>query len=98
MSRRKGGRIAVYVVVTSPEFKPQRAWHVPEGFADGVLYARNLLTGEAKCLARAFNDRALLQKQCSGWDRKWAIVSAYLRPKWQESTNNNRRAAAGGAA
>ena len=95
MSRREGGRIAVYVVVTPTEFQPQRAWHVPDAFTEGVLYARNLLALQAKEFARTFNDRALLQIQTRVWDRKWAIVSAYLKPGF---LHVDRRGPAGGAA
>jgi len=94
MSRRQGGRIAVYIVTTPAGFAPQRAWHYPESFTDAALHARNLLAGEAKQFARVFNDRALLQKQRGAWEGKWAIVANYLRP----DRNVRRCAGTGGDA
>ncbi|MCC6126009.1 MAG: hypothetical protein IT426_13675 [Pirellulales bacterium] len=94
MSRSPGARIAVLIVQTAEDFKPQRPWNVPETILSGRLFAKNLFSTQAKHFTRTFNKNALENKMAGLWDRTWAIVVPCVKPKhWgRSSTASSRRA------
>ena len=89
MVNRLKGKQAVYLVVPTPNWKPQRLWDCPPSFTQGVLHARNLTARDAIGFCRGFNKGAVEALQ-SGESSRWAIVAKYIRPSWR------RRAAKGG--
>lgn len=89
-------RTALYTVTVPPDFKPQRAWHVPSGFTNGTLYMKNLAVHDARRFARLFNTKQVRLLEAGQWDHTWMIVSSCCRPsKWRES-NEQPQAVKGG--
>ena len=77
--QRVKGRQAVYLIVTSDDFRPQRPWDFPMAFSGGTLYAKNLTMVFAHGFARTHNKRAIQQRECGTWDHKWAIVVKHVK-------------------
>ena len=82
MSRSPGARIAVLIVTTAEDFKPQRPWSVPETIVAGRLFAKNLFSTQAKHFARTFNKNALDSKAKGCWDGSWAMVVPCIKRRF----------------
>ncbi len=76
MSKRSHQRQTVYVVIPPEDFRPISPWTWPDEFTSGKLLAKNILAGEARTMALAFNDR---QMQLGRPIRQWALAGRYLR-------------------
>lgn len=85
MVNRLKGKQAVYLILPTPDWKPQRLWDFPPSFTAGVLHARNLTPRDAVGFARGYNKGAVecLQR---GEPHQWAIVVRYTRPSWRGAT------------
>jgi hypothetical protein len=98
MSRHFYNRTALFIVTTPPDFRPQRAWHVPDAFTAGTLYMKNMSVHEARGFARTFNAKQIQLFEHGKWDHSWMIVSSCCRPsKWHENGQSDA-ATIGGAA
>ena len=72
-------RTAVYTVTTAPDFRPQRAWSIPNEFTAATLSVKNIPLHEAKHFARIFNRKQVKLSEGGDWDHTWMIVASCSR-------------------
>ena len=83
MSRGSYNRTAIFVVTAPPDFRPQRAWTLPDTFTSATLHMKNLSVHQARQFVRLFNARQVQLLERGEWDHLWMIVSSCVRPsKW----------------